>query len=120
MFGVQTLDGCGHFSRGECTAMGAIAAYLDHVGTGQPLFLQPPVRTLADARMAIDAATRESLALVRTMAGTRDGSLLGPIDRTVTAAGARLLADDLESPLTGKDESLDRLDLVDSLARDAY
>src|SRR3546814_13865095 len=69
MFGVQTLDGCGHFSRGECAAMGAIAAYLDHVGTGQPIFLQPPVRTLADARMAIDAATRESLELVRTKIG---------------------------------------------------
>ena len=27
-------------------------------------------------RMAIDAATRESLELVRTMTGTRDGSLL--------------------------------------------
>src|SRR3546814_17054583 len=89
--------------------MGAIAAYLDHVGTGQPIFLQPPVRTLADARMAIDAATRESLELVRTMAGTRDGSLPGTIDRTVTAAGARLCADDLASQLTDKDAILDRL-----------
>src|SRR3546814_1718311 len=69
--------------------------------------------------MAIDAATRESLELVRTMAGTREGSLLATIDRTVTAAGARLLADDLASPLTDRDAILDRLDLVDALARDA-
>lgn len=53
------------------------------------------------------------------MAGVRDGSLLGTIDRTVTAAGARLLADDLASPLTDKGAILDRLDLVDALARDA-
>src|SRR3546814_2123582 len=53
------------------------------------------------------------------MAGTREGSLLGTIDRTVTAAGARLLADDLASPLTDKGAILDRLDLVDALARDA-
>src|SRR3546814_17913627 len=53
------------------------------------------------------------------MAGTREGSLLATIDRTVTAAGARLLADDLASPLTDKDAILDRLDLVDALARDA-
>src|SRR3546814_15556493 len=104
MFGVQTLDGFGQFSRGECAAMGAIAAYLDHVGTGQPIFLQPPVRTLADARMAIDAATRESLELVRTMAGTRDGSLLRPIAPTDPPAGGRLLAHTLrpEEPRIGQ------------------
>ncbi|HMQ20654.1 MAG TPA: DNA mismatch repair protein MutS, partial [Sphingopyxis sp.] len=119
LFGVQTLDGFGQFSRGEVAAMGAIVAYLDHVGTGSAVFLQPPVRHEASGRMAIDAATRESLELVRTMAGGRDGSLLGTIDRTVTAAGARLLADDLASPLTDKAAILDRLDLVDSLARDA-
>jgi DNA mismatch repair protein MutS len=119
LFGVQTLDGFGAFSRGEIAAMGAIAAYLDHVGTGGAVFLQPPLRVSASGRMTIDAATRESLELVRTMAGTRDGSLLGTIDRTVTAAGARLLADDLASPLTDKGAILDRLDLVDSLARDA-
>ena len=118
-FGVQTLDGFGAFSRGEIAAMGALVAYLDHVGTGQPTFLQPPVRHLASDRMAIDAATRESLELVRTMAGGREGSLLATIDRTVTAAGARLLADDLASPLTDKAAILDRLDLVDALARDA-
>jgi DNA mismatch repair protein MutS len=119
LFGVQTLDGFGAFTRGECAAMGAIAAYLDHVATGQPIFLQPPVRHQVGDRMAIDAATRESLELVRTMAGSRDGSLLGTIDRTVTAAGARLLADDLASPLTDKGAILDRLDLVDALARDS-
>src|SRR3546814_15394510 len=92
--------------------MGALVAYLEHVGTGGPTFLQPPVRHLASGRMAIDAATRESLELVRTMtgvgAGARDGSLLGTIDRTVTAAGARLLADDLASPLTDQAAILDR------------
>ncbi|WP_411342381.1 DNA mismatch repair protein MutS [Sphingopyxis sp. J-6] len=119
LFGVQTLDGFGSFSRGEIAAMGAIAAYLDHVGTGSAVFLQPPLSVSASDRMAIDAATRESLELVRTMAGARDGSLLATIDRTVTAAGARLLADDLASPLTDKGAILDRLDLVDSLARDA-
>lgn len=118
-FGVQTLDGFGAFSRSEIAAMGAIAAYLDHVGTGQPIFLQPPLRHQASGRMAIDAATRESLELVRTMAGARDGSLLGTIDRTVTAAGARMLADDLASPLTDRGAIVDRLDLVDALARDA-
>src|SRR3546814_20915055 len=99
--------------------MGALVAYLEHVGTGSPTFLQPPVRHQAGDRMAIDAATRKSLELVRTMTGARDGSLLGTIDRTVTAAGARLLADDLASPLPDKAAIPDRLDLVDALARAA-
>lgn len=119
LYGVQTLDGFGSFARHELGAMGAIVAYLDHVGTGGPTFLQPPIRHQASDLMAIDAATRESLELVRTMAGARDGSLLGTIDRTVTAAGARLLNDDLASPLTNKAAILDRLDMVDAFARDA-
>lgn len=57
---MQTLDGFGNFSRGEIAAMGAIAAYLYHVGTGGAVFLQPPVRHSAGDRMAIDAATREN------------------------------------------------------------
>src|SRR3546814_6105706 len=40
LFGVRTLDGFGAFTRGEVAAMGAIAAYLDHVGTGGAVFLQ--------------------------------------------------------------------------------
>ncbi|HET6538040.1 MAG TPA: DNA mismatch repair protein MutS [Sphingopyxis sp.] len=119
LYAVQTLDGFGSFARHELGAMGAIVAYLDHVGTGGPTFLQPPIRHQATDLMAIDAATRESLELVRTMAGAREGSLLATIDRTVTAAGARLLADDLASPLMGKDAITERLDLVDGFARDA-
>lgn len=119
LFDVATLDGFGAFGRAECGAMGAIAAYLDHVGKGAGVFLQPPLRTAANDRLAIDAATRDSLELVRTMGGGRDGSLLGAIDRTVTAAGGRLLADDIASPLTDRAAIIDRLDLVDALARDA-
>ena len=44
------------------------------------------------ATLAIDQATRGNLELDRTLAGERRGSLLAAIDRTVTAAGSRLLA----------------------------
>src|SRR5260370_39981564 len=50
--------------------------------------------------MQIDAATRRNLELVSSLSGERKGSLLATIDRTVTAAGARLLADHLAAPLT--------------------
>ena len=55
------------------------------------LFLSPAARVVAD-HMMIDAATRESLEITLSQAGVRKGSLLDAVDRTVTGAGARLLA----------------------------
>jgi DNA mismatch repair protein MutS len=50
--------------------------------------------------MTIDPATRDSLEICRTQTGAVTGSLLGCIDRCVTAPGRRLLAADLSAPLT--------------------
>ncbi|MDX2211161.1 MAG: DNA mismatch repair protein MutS [Sphingopyxis sp.] len=118
-FGVATLDGFGDFARAELAAMGALDAYLGHVGRGSAVFLQAPVRAAAGGVMAIDAATRDSLELTRTADGQRGGSLLAAIDRTVTAGGARQLADDIAAPLTDRAAITDRLDLVDWFARNA-
>ena len=49
---------------------------------------------------------------MRTLSGSRDGSLFKAIDRTVTGAGARLLADRLMSPLTDPAAINARLDSV--------
>ena len=72
--------------------------------------------------MAIDQSTRSNLELTRTLAGERRGSLLAAIDRTVTAAGSRLLAQRIAAPLTDPGEIAQRLDTVavfvgDSAAR---
>ena len=99
LFGVATLDGFGQFSRAELAAMGGLISYLDHAGKGTLPFLAPPMRKASGAHVAIDAATRESLEITATMSGARAGSLLGAVDRTVTGAGARLLAQDLSAPL---------------------
>jgi DNA mismatch repair protein MutS len=117
-FGVATLDGFGAFSRAELSALGGLLAYLDHVGRGNIPFLQPPVRTTADAHLAIDPATRESLEICQTISGARTGSLLAAADRTVTAAGARLLAEDLSAPLLDTNMIEARLELVNWLIRD--
>ncbi len=99
-FGVGTLDGFGAFSRLELTAAAAVATYVERTQIATRAPLTPPVREAAGAAMLIDAATRANLELVRTLGGERQGSLLAAIDRTVTAAGARLLAVRLASPLT--------------------
>ncbi|WP_310101296.1 DNA mismatch repair protein MutS [Sphingomonas sp. BE138] len=112
LFAVATLDGFGQFGRAGLAAAGGLVAYLDHTAKGQLPFLRPPVLAAARDTMAIDAATRESLEITCTAAGQRKGSLLDAVDRTVTGAGARLLAGDLGAPLMERAAIDARLDLV--------
>jgi len=119
LFGVATLDGFGSFSRAALAAAGGLVAYLDHNARGSLPFLRPPRVSRTDACMAIDAATRESLELTVSSAGTRKGSLLDSVDRTVTGAGARLLGSDIAAPLMDKAAIEARLDLVRRFADDA-
>ena len=112
LFGVATLDGFGAFGRAELAAAGGLVAYLDHAGKGSLPFLQAPLRRAPTAHMMIDAATRESLELTQAQGGGRAGSLLDSIDRTVTGAGARLLAADLGAPLAERGLIEARHDLV--------
>lgn len=119
LFGVATLDGFGSFSRAALSAAGGLVAYLEHTAKGSLPFLRPPSLSQSGAAMAIDAATRESLELTLSTAGTRKGSLLDSVDRTVTGAGARLLGTDIAAPLMDKAEIEARLDLVRRFHDDA-
>ncbi|AXJ96993.1 MULTISPECIES: DNA mismatch repair protein MutS [unclassified Sphingomonas] len=112
LFGVATLDGFGQFGRAALAAAGGLVAYLDHTAKGTLPFLRPPQLSRAAETMAIDAATRESLELTCTTGGQRKGSLLDAVDRTVTGAGARLLAGDIGAPLMDRAAIEARLDLV--------
>lgn len=99
-FGVSTLDGFGSFSRAEIAAAGAALLYVARTQVGAKATLTPPMREASGTTLSIDAATRANLELTRTLSGERGGSLLAAIDRTVSAAGARLLAEHLAGPLT--------------------
>jgi len=98
LFKVGSLDAFGSFSRAEISAMGAIVDYLEITQKGKLPLLRAPVREAASGNMQIDAATRRNLEITTCLSGGRDGSLLAAIDRTVTAAGARLLERRLSSP----------------------
>ncbi|WP_074221651.1 DNA mismatch repair protein MutS [Rhodovulum sp. ES.010] len=119
VFGVETLDGYGSFSRAELSAMGAIVDYLDITQKGKLPLLRPPMRESAGGTVQIDAATRRNLELTASLSGGRDGSLLGAIDRTVTALGARLLERRLSSPSRDLDTIRARLSAVRALVEDA-
>ncbi|HEX7693814.1 MAG TPA: DNA mismatch repair protein MutS [Sphingomonas sp.] len=118
VYGVATLDGFGQLSRAGLAAAGGLVAYLDHTAKGALPFLRPPRIGNAGETMAIDAATRESLELTQTQTGQRKGSLLDAVDRTVTGAGARLLAADIGAPLMDRAAIEARLDLVQRLHDD--
>jgi DNA mismatch repair protein MutS len=121
--GLATLDGIGSPTRAELAAAGGLLAYLDATQKGAGILLDAPRRLSRTAHMAIDAATRDSLELCRSISGSVAGSLLGEIDRCQTAAGRRLLASDISAPLTDKAAIEQRLALVqwlhgDGLRRD--
>ncbi|HEU4809492.1 MAG TPA: DNA mismatch repair protein MutS [Sphingomicrobium sp.] len=111
-FGLATLDGIGAPSRAELAAAGGLLAYLDATQKGAGVLLDAPRRVTRSTFMQIDTATRESLELTRSAAGGVAGSLVGEIDRCVSAGGRRLLASDISAPLTDKAEIERRLALV--------
>ncbi len=118
-FGLATLDGFGAPSRAELAAAGGLLAYLDATQKGAGILLDAPRRIARSSHMGIDAATRESLELTRSVSGGVAGSLLGEIDRCQTAGGRRLLCEDISAPLTGKGEIELRLGFVAWLHEDA-
>ncbi|MFY9289554.1 MAG: DNA mismatch repair protein MutS, partial [Methylorubrum rhodinum] len=117
-FGVKTLDGFGSFSRAEIAAAGAALLYIERTQFGAKVPLSAPSREASGATLAIDAATRANLELTRTLSGERKGSLLDAIDRTVSAGGARLLAEHLAGPLTSLQKIGRRHDAVAFLVQD--
>lgn len=118
LHGVATLDGFGTFSRAMLAAAAGLIDYLEHVGRGSLPLLLPPVVREARAFMAMDEATRASLEILSASGGGRKGSLIEAIDRCVTSAGARLLAEDLAAPLTDLAAIRARLELVSWLHDD--
>ncbi len=118
-FAVATSEAFGALSRLELTAAAACITYVERTQIGKRPPLSPPLREAAGATLAIDQATRANLELMRTLGGERRGSLLAAIDRTVTAAGSRLLAQRLAAPLTDAGAIARRLDAVAVFVDDA-
>ncbi len=118
VYGVASLDSFGAFERAELSAMGGLVAYVELTQMGRLPRLGPPARRTAGQSMQIDQATRRNLELMQTLDGSRRGSLLGIMDRTVTGAGARLLGQRLTAPLTGIPAIAERQDSVGALVDD--
>jgi DNA mismatch repair protein MutS len=118
LWGVESLEAFGRFGRPEMAAMGALVSYLELTQRGRLPFLCPPVAETDRTSMRIDAATRRNLELTRSVSGDRGGALLPVVDRTATAAGARLLERRLSAPSCEIATITARHDAVGRLAED--
>ena len=107
---VNTLDSFGNFSKTEISAAGILLDYVENTQKGKMPRIARPVKILSSQYMEIDAATRHNLDLLE---GPRGATLISVMDRTVSGAGARLLANRLANPLLNVDKINKRLDVVE-------
>ncbi len=121
-FSVHNLEGFG-FESDDVPALraaGAVLTYLQETQRGELDHFRSLTAHHRSGFLQIDAATRRSLEITRTLrSGSREGSLLGVIDLTCTPMGSRLLADWIAAPLIDRQSINDRLDAVQELLADA-
>ncbi len=98
-FDAASLDVFGNFTDAEAVAAATALDYVRRTAAGQLPRLAPPLPLGSGGRLELDAATRTSLEILRARDGTATHTLLAAVGCTLTAPGARLLADDLTAPL---------------------
>ena len=111
-FRVSTLEGFGTLSPAEIAAAALAVHYVERTQRGERPALAAPTSLRESPTLEIDAATRANLEIAQTLSGSREGSLVGAIDLTVTPAGKRGFAERLGAPSTEPSEIGARLDAV--------
>ena len=121
-FDVASLDGFGLEPFGP-SAIGAAGAVIEYLRETQRNSLEHFNNVLPFRQsqfVEIDSATWRSLEVSRTIRhGTREGSLLGVIDRCKTPMGSRLLGEWISNPLTQLAQIASRHDAVGELVDQA-
>ncbi|EMA60795.1 DNA mismatch repair protein MutS [Halorubrum lipolyticum] len=115
-FGRETADSVGIDSELAMRAAGAVLGYVEETGAGVLASITRLTAYGDDDHVAVDATTQRNLELTETMRGESEGSLFETVDRTVTAAGGRLLREWLTRPRRDGAELTRRLDAVEALA----
>ena len=109
-FGTASLDAFGTFTDGEAVAAAVAVDYIRTTQSGSlPRLGRPTPHGQAGALM-MDSATRASLEILKSRDGGNQHTLFAAIQRTSSAAGARLLAAWLSAPLTSRTAIIARQD----------
>jgi DNA mismatch repair protein MutS len=109
-FGAASLDAFGGFTDAEAVAAALALDYVRETQAGALPRLGRPASQGAAGVLALDAATRASLEMLRSREGNERHTLLATVQRTLTAAGARLLAAWIGAPLTDTEAIVVRQD----------
>jgi DNA mismatch repair protein MutS len=119
-FGVSTLDGYGLVGMPHAiSAAGAALHYLRNTQKNSLAQLTTLRTYTTESFMVLDQFTRRNLELTQTIrGGKKRGSLLGVLDHTITAMGARLLRTWMTQPLLDIKRLTARLDAVEALTKD--
>ena len=119
-FKTLTLEGfgCETLQAGICAA-GAVIYYVSETQKQKLAHLSRVETYWLDKYLLIDELSRQNLELTKNIrTGSRRATLLGILDRTATAMGARLLANWMRYPLIDLDTIRLRHDAVEELKRD--
>ncbi|MDD3349466.1 MAG: DNA mismatch repair protein MutS [Eubacteriales bacterium] len=119
-FAVSSLQGLGLGGIPAATkALGALLSYLFETQKQQLSHLQNLKVFDLSSRMSLDKATIRNLELTETLYEKKtQGSLLGILDKTLTAMGSRRLKQWLREPLTSMQAICERLDAVETLTEE--
>jgi DNA mismatch repair protein MutS len=109
-FGAASLDAFGTFTDGEAVAAAMAVDYIRSTQSGAMPRLGRPEPQGKRGVLLMDAATRGSLEILRSRDGGTRHTLLEAVQRTLTAAGARLLAAWLSAPLADRAAIIARQD----------
>lgn len=118
-FGVESLTGFGLDGKPLATAAaGSLLYYLRNLRPEALQFIEGVSFYQASQFLLLDATAIRNLELVKNIRDGREkDSLLDVIDRTITAAGARLLRSWILEPLLDREEINRRLDAVEDFLR---
>ena len=112
-FGTAHLEGFGFKKDApEIPAAGALVRYLYETQKNSLSQITSIKQTQNGSHMVLDAPSRRNLELTQSIRGSKKDSLLGVLDRTKTAMGARLIRSWIEQPLINPAEINKRLDAV--------
>ncbi len=114
IYGLNDLSEIGIFNDAETISMNMVIEYISSTQKGNIPYIEKPNSHSINSSMEIDAATRKSLELMRSLSGEKKGSLINIIDKTITGAGARLLQQYLSAPITCPKKINNRLDRIES------
>lgn len=112
IYNVASIEMFGDLSGFEIIACGVLLDYVRLTQKANFPRLDTPRREHIGEHMLIDSASQRNLEIMSTLSGKRKGSLFSVVDKTVTAAGARMLAAWLSAPQTSVAVINGRLDNV--------